>query len=167
MPQSSEQYLELGLAASTQLGPKHWRCPVLSRRSPFSLYLVLSLCFCFCLCRRDSFWFKRSRRPVFTTYFHYLPCLHPNNKNNNNNNHHFSFLLGNSYFLVKLLFSSLDMLHLHSFLAHDWTEKRLIIVITSPCLGERRTNENLYIQLSIKCFICWLAASKMKKKSRL
>lgn len=59
------------------------------------------------------------------------------------------------------------MLHLHSFLAHDWTEKRLIVVITSPCLGERRTNENLNIQLSIKCFICWLAASKTKKKSRL
>lgn len=56
MPQSSEQYLELGLAASTQLGPRHWRCPVLSRRSLLSLYLVLSLCFCFCLWRRDSFW---------------------------------------------------------------------------------------------------------------
>lgn len=55
MPQSSEQYLEFGLEAATQPGPKHWRCPVLSRTSPFSPYLVLSLCFCFCLCRRDSF----------------------------------------------------------------------------------------------------------------
>lgn len=75
MPQSSEQYLELGLAAFTQLGPRHWRCPVLSRRSPFSLYLVLSLCFCFCLCRRDSFWVvkkKRGSRPDVTTCSHYL-----------------------------------------------------------------------------------------------
>lgn len=55
MPHSSEQYLEFGLEAATQPGPKHWRCPALSRRSPFSPYLVLSLCFCFCLCRRDSF----------------------------------------------------------------------------------------------------------------
>lgn len=55
MPQSSEQYLEFGLEAATQPGPKHWRCPAPSRRSPFSPYLVLSLCFCFCLCRRDSF----------------------------------------------------------------------------------------------------------------
>lgn len=55
MPQSSEQYLELGLEAAIQPGPRHWRCPAVSRSSPFSPYRVLSLCFCFCLCRRDSF----------------------------------------------------------------------------------------------------------------
>lgn len=55
MPQSSEQYLELGLEAAIQPGPRHCRCPAVSRSSPFSPYRVLSLCFCFCLCRRDSF----------------------------------------------------------------------------------------------------------------
>lgn len=51
---------------------------------------------------------------------------------------------GMSYFLVKLLFSSLDMLHLHSLLAHDGTENGLIIVITCPGLSKRRTNDSTY-----------------------
>lgn len=58
------------------------------------------------------------------------------------------------------------MLHLHSFLTHDRTEKRFIIIITSPCLGERRTNKYLNIQLPIKCFSCQLTASKKKKKEK-
>lgn len=45
-----------------------------------------------------------------------------------------------SYLLVKLLLSSLDVLHLHSFLTHDRTEGRLIIIIRSPRLGEKRAN---------------------------
>lgn len=64
MPQSSEQYLEFGLEAATQPGPKHWRCPAASRRSPFSPYLLLSLCFCFCLCRRDSFYVFTEQRQL-------------------------------------------------------------------------------------------------------
>lgn len=85
MPQSSEQYLELGLDASTQLGPRHWRCPVLSRRSPFSLYLVLSLCFCFCLWRRDSFWRVQKEagsRPdvtIFATSIYHFNVWHTSN----------------------------------------------------------------------------------------
>lgn len=75
MPQSSEQYLELGLAACTQLGPRHWRRPELSLRSPLSLYLLLSLCFCFCLCRRDSFWvvFEKQNSAVNYCICFYCP----------------------------------------------------------------------------------------------
>ena len=43
-----------------------------------------------------------------------------------------------TYFLVKLLLSSLDVLHLHGFLAHDGTERRLVVFITVPRLGESR-----------------------------
>lgn len=71
MPQSSEQYLEFGLEAAMQPGPKHWRCPEVSRSSPFSPYLVLSLCFCFCLCRRDSFclYEKQSQLTCHSAHF--------------------------------------------------------------------------------------------------
>lgn len=144
MPQSSEQYLELGLAASTQLGPRHWRCPVLSRRSPFSLYLVLSLCFCFCLWRRDSFWIVQKEEVVDRMLPYVLlpfTMLTPSSTSNNNNNNTKLHGGNKSYFLVKLLFSSLDVLHLHCFLTHDRTERRLIVVISSPCLGERRAKQ--------------------------
>lgn len=46
-----------------------------------------------------------------------------------------------TYFLVKLLFTSLDVLHLHSFLTHDGTERRLITFITIPCLGDKIAKE--------------------------
>lgn len=151
MPQSSEQYLELALAACTQLGPRHWCCPELSRRSPFSLYLVLSLCFCFCLCRRDSFWIvpKRGRRPDVSVGSSQSSILTAR----------FNKDTRRSYFLVKLLFSSLDMLHLHSFLTHDRTKRWLIIIITGPCLGERRPNTQLNVKLPIAGCSCCLTAS--------
>lgn len=47
-------------------------------------------------------------------------------------------ILGNTHFLVKLLLSSFDVFHLHSFLAHDRTERGLIIIITTPCLNESK-----------------------------
>lgn len=58
-----------------------------------------------------------------------------------------------SYFLIKLLFSSLNVLHLHSFLTHDRTERRLIIIITSPRLVQRREKDLLKIQTLIKAVV--------------
>lgn len=42
-----------------------------------------------------------------------------------------------TYFFVELLFSSLDVLHLYSFLTHDGTESWLVIIITTPQLCEK------------------------------
>lgn len=57
MPQSSEQYLELGWAGRTQPGPRHWGSDAGSLASALSGCFHLSLCFCFCRCRlyRSSF----------------------------------------------------------------------------------------------------------------
>lgn len=114
MPQSSEQYLEFGLEAATQPGPKHWRCPVPSRSSPFSPHLLLSLCFCFCLCRRDSFCvFTEQRQLTGPTTF----------------SSGYYKQRRNSYFFIKLLFSSLDVFHLHGFFAQNWTQVQIIILV--------------------------------------
>ena len=86
MPHSSEQYLELARAASTQLGPRHCRCPPPSLASPLLLCRSLSLCFCFGLCRRDSFWckFTKTNPIVHILYcqvksFHFYVFCHDSN----------------------------------------------------------------------------------------